>query len=51
MEEMVSITRKQYDCWQDREDKLSALEEMGVDNWSGYDDAMQLYREYQQENK
>lgn len=26
--------------------KLEALEQIGVDNWSGYNEAMELYREW-----
>lgn len=29
--------------------KLQCLEEMGVDNWSFYDEAMDLYRQYKNE--
>lgn len=30
--------------------KLAALENAGVDNWSGYDYAMELLREYESED-
>ena len=39
--EEVTITRKEYDRLLEAEAKLIALEAAGVDNWSGYDDAMQ----------
>lgn len=29
--------------------KLQCLEEMGVDNWSSYDEAMELYKNYKNE--
>ena len=29
--------------------KLQCLEESGVDNWSWYDEAMELYRKYKEE--
>jgi hypothetical protein len=36
----VTITRKEYDRLLRADDKLGALEAAGVDNWSGYADAM-----------
>jgi hypothetical protein len=33
------------------EEKLSALENMGVDNWEGYSDAMSELREYRASKK
>lgn len=41
----ITITEREYKRLQNDSDKLAALEEMGVDNWSGYDDAMRIYRE------
>lgn len=41
-EEQVTISRKEHDVLLERDEWLSALEEAGVDNWQGYDDA----REY-----
>ncbi|MAX33704.1 MAG: Heme peroxidase [Halomonadaceae bacterium] len=38
--ETVEITRKEYDALLAARAKLDALEAAGVDNWSGYDDAM-----------
>ena len=45
MEEMVTITKKEYEQLVDDSEKLCALENAGVDNWDGYDYAMQLYHE------
>ena len=36
---------------QERELKLIALENAGVDNWEGYDRAMDLWREYEWEDQ
>jgi hypothetical protein len=46
MEEYISIAVREYKYLLNRDDKLAALESGGVDNWSGYDDAMQeLYQD------
>lgn len=42
--EMITITKGLYDSLIDDSAKLAALENWGVDNWSGYDDAMDEYR-------
>jgi hypothetical protein len=41
MNEEVTISKKRYDDLLKAEAKLEALENMGVDNWSGYSDAME----------
>lgn len=41
-EEMITIPKKEYDALQADSLKLSALEGAGVDNWQGYDDAMDI---------
>jgi len=38
--EVITITKKEYEELLREEEKLLALEEFGVDNWLGYDDAM-----------
>ncbi len=48
-EEMVTITKKEYDELIDRSTWLTCLENAGVDNWSGYSFARELYSEYDQE--
>lgn len=37
-EELVTISKKEYEMLKSRELELSALEQAGVDNWSGYGD-------------
>jgi len=44
-EETVTISKKEYDDLLDDSLKLSALEGVGVDNWCGWDDAMEAYNE------
>ena len=43
MEEMITITKAEYDELLDNQRMLQALEGAGVDNWQGYDDAMESY--------
>lgn len=40
-EETVTITKKEYDELCASQKILDALEAGGVDNWEGYDDAME----------
>ena len=40
--EMVTITRKEYESLLKDSEVLGALEGAGVDNWQGYDYAMEL---------
>jgi hypothetical protein len=42
---MVTITLEEYERLMDVDELLSALDAAGVDNWEGYDDAMEIYRE------
>lgn len=42
MEEMVTITKKEYDKLVDDSVWLSCLEGAGVDNWDGYEAAMEI---------
>ncbi len=44
-EEMVTIPLSEYKALNAAADKLAALEEIGVDNWEGYGDAMQVLRD------
>ena len=39
--ENVEISKERYQELLDAETKLCALESAGVDNWEGYDDAME----------
>ena len=41
MEEKITITQKEYEDLLEASHKLEALEAAGVDNWDGYDDAME----------
>ena len=41
-EEMITITKKEYNRFKQRSLKLQALEDAGVDNWDGYGYAMEL---------
>ena len=50
MENTVTITEREYRNLKNRDLKLSALEQEGVDNWVGYDDAMKVYREWKEED-
>ncbi|QFG06670.1 host RecBCD nuclease inhibitor [Proteus phage Myduc] len=45
MPEMVEITKERYEELLQAEDKLNALECAGVDNWCGYDEAMDALEE------
>jgi len=49
MEETVTITLKEYASLQDDSFKLNCLENAGVDNWDGYDYAMEEYRQGEDE--
>lgn len=44
-EEMITITRKEYESLKDAQDLLECLKGAGVDNWCGYDDAIEMYEE------
>jgi hypothetical protein len=44
-EELVTITRANYNQLVDDQYKLECLEAHGVDNWQGYSDAMADYHE------
>lgn len=50
-EERITIDRIRYEDLLNTEAKMEALEIMGVDNWQGYDDAMDEYRKNQDWNK
>ena len=47
MEEEVTITAARLKDLEDSEALLVSLQNAGVDNWSGYDYAMELYQEYE----
>lgn len=41
--ELITITRKEYESLLDDSRKLGCLEDAGVDNWTFYDEAMKEY--------
>ena len=47
---MIEVSLKEYNKLLDADIKLGALESMGVDNWCGYDDAMDEYRKWKEED-
>lgn len=48
-EKMVTITQEEYEQLLDKKRKLDALECCGVDNWGGWDDAMEIYHSEDEE--
>lgn len=49
MEETITIPKTEYDSLKDDSFKLTCLENAGVDNWDGYDFAMEEYNAGEQE--
>ena len=49
-ETKVSITLDEYSQLLDRDQKLCALEAAGVDNWEGYEEAMNILKEWNGED-
>lgn len=45
-ETKVSITFDEYNQLLNRDQELCALEAAGVDNWEGYDEAMNILKEW-----
>jgi hypothetical protein len=43
MKEKVTITREEYERLLSRNHMLDCLEDSGVDNWSGYGDAQEMF--------
>ena len=50
MEEMVTITKTEYETLLDNQRWLSALECAGVDNWCGYSEAKDMLAEWDDED-
>lgn len=46
--EMVTITKAEYDSLREDAVKLACMESCGVDNWVGYDGAMENFRNSQE---
>jgi hypothetical protein len=49
-QEMVTISKKEYEDMLDDLTWLTCLEDAGVDNWSGYEYAIQLLKEMKEAN-
>uniref|UniRef100_A0A6H1ZQ79 Uncharacterized protein n=1 Tax=viral metagenome TaxID=1070528 RepID=A0A6H1ZQ79_9ZZZZ len=49
--EMITISIKKYEALLEDSKKLSFLEMFGVDNWSGYEDAMREMREEEEDEE
>ena len=47
----IKMLRERVAKLENDERKLAALENAGVDNWTGYDYAMELLREYEREDE
>lgn len=45
MTEMILVSKERYEELLKEESILEVLDAMGVDNWCGYDEAMKLLRE------
>lgn len=50
-QEMVTITKDEYDSLCEDRDWVQALEDAGVDNWSGIDYAQELLRGYEDDEE
>lgn len=50
-QDYVQLTREEYDHLCDREEKLSALEAGGVDNWEWYDESLSDYYANQEDER
>jgi hypothetical protein len=49
-EDTITINKREYNQLLKDQLMLQALEETGVDNWSGYDDAVECYQELLEEH-
>ena len=45
MEETITISKKEYESLLEDQKLLQCLQGAGVDNWSGYDYAMEMMKE------
>lgn len=48
---MIQLTQAEYDKLLDAQNKLSALQAAGVDNWDGYDYAMEMLNDEEEESE
>jgi hypothetical protein len=51
MKEEVKVSKKRFIELLEHELKLEALEAAGVDNWEGFDSAMEIYYDLRSEEK
>jgi len=51
MEEMITISLKEYEALKEDKRFLNALEAAGVDNWDGYDYALEILGEKEEEEE
>lgn len=49
--EKILITKAEYERLLDRDEKLTALEEGGVDNWEWYEESLKDYYQRQEEDE
>ena len=45
MEETITISKKEYESLLEDQKLLQALQDYGVDNWTGYDGAIKMMQE------
>lgn len=50
-EEMITITKEKYDSLIEDFNFMRCLEDAGVDNWNGYEYAIELYSEMEKEGE
>ena len=50
-EETVTISKKEYESLLEDSEMLLALQNAGVDNWDGYDYALELLKENEEEEE
>ena len=44
--DVVAISKELYEALLNRDQELCALEAVGVDNWEGYEEAMNILKEW-----
>jgi acetyl-CoA acetyltransferase len=49
MSKMTEISEERYEYLLERDAWLDALEQAGVDNWEGYDEALEIYNAFNAE--
>ena len=51
MTDTVTISKKEYRELIERSNWLDCLQQLGVDNWDGYEYAQQMYAEYHDQSE